>query len=75
MADLEFIDLDKEPEVVPVILSDIEKQILTAEVQNWNPAQLALVLSLVDSASLFKELEMRMNQFKFQMKVIKGVLN
>jgi hypothetical protein len=55
-------------------LLDKEKETLSAEVRDWRSEELAYVLSLLPHEVLFAELKMRMGQMKFQIDVIKGIV-
>jgi len=58
----------------PKPLSKVDTNAIKAFVNDLTPEEMALTLSLIDSGVLFKELEMRTNQMKFKLDVIKGVV-
>jgi len=71
---IEIVDLDNVVEPAVDQLCEIEEDAIKAEVTNWSDGQMAYALTFISSEILFQELEARMNEFKFQINVIKGVL-
>lgn len=59
----------------PKPLSKVNENAIKAFIKDLTPEKMAFALSLIDSGLLFKELEMRTNQMKFKLDVIKGVIS